>query len=145
MANLIIETGVKEYSLNDVVTVKFNPTDMNFVKRFYEQIKGLEDKVKGYDEAFKKAVGTEDIFKLTDQGEEDVRAAINGLFNVDIVTPLIGDASVFSYAGGSPIWWNICTTLGDLVERETKEEQKKSRVKIAKYTAKYKNGSKYHS
>ena len=145
MTNLIIETGVKEYSLNDEVTIKFNPTDMAFVKRFYDQIKGLEEKVDGYEEAFKKAANTEDIFKLTEQSEEDVRAALNSLFNVDIVTPLIGAASVFSYAGGSPVWWNICTALTDLIEKETREEQKKSRVKISKYTAKYKNGSKFHS
>lgn len=144
MASLIIETGVKEYDLNDVVTVKFNPTDMNFVKRYYDQIEALEDKVGGWEETFKKASGTKEIFSLTESAEADIRNALNSLFNVDIVTPLIGDASVFSYAGGSPVWWNICTVLTDLIEKETKEEQKKSKVKIAKYTSKYKNGSKYH-
>ena len=144
MASLIIETGVKEYDLNDVVTVRFNPTDMNFVKRYYDQIEALENKVGGWEETFKKASGTKEVFSLMESAEADVRNALNSLFNVDIVTPLIGGASVFSYAGGSPVWWNICTVLTDLIEKETKEEQKKSKVKIAKYTSKYKNGSKYH-
>ena len=94
MASLIIETGVKEYDLNDVVTVRFNPTDMNFVKRYYDQIEALENKVGGWEETFKKASGTKEVFSL--------------------------------------------------MEKETKEEQKKSKLKIAKYTSKYKNGSKYH-
>lgn len=137
-----IETGLKEYSLNDVVTIRFNPTDSVFVKKIYDSIDALSDKAEEYQKTFEKAAKPEEIFGLQEQADNDMKTALNGLFDVDIVTPLIGNMSVYAYAGGSPIWFNIVTAIMDIIEKATGEEKKKSRAKIAKYTQKYK-GSKY--
>ena len=137
-----IETGLKEFSLNDVVTITFNPTDSVFVKKLYNQIEALESKAEEYNEAFKKAANTVKIFELQEQADSDMRTALNGLFGVDIVTPLIGDGSTYAYAGGTPLWFNIIVAIMELIEKETGAERKKSAEKIAKYTKKY-SQSKY--
>lgn len=49
MADVIrFDNGLKEYSLNDAVTVRFNPTDIKFIERVFDVFDEMDKKQEAY-------------------------------------------------------------------------------------------------
>ena len=138
MAEIIrLDTGVKEFTINDAVTVRFAPTDMTFIEKVYNALEAMDKK----QEAFNKSIeGVKDaeIFKAARRFDEEARAEINGVFGVDICTPIMGDMNVITLANGFPAWANILLAIIEQFEGDFAEQKKHSSARLAKYTAKYK-------
>lgn len=137
MADVIkFDNGLKEYSLNDAVTVCFNPTDINFIQRVYDAFERMGKRQETYREEVEKA-DDRAVFDLADRYDAEIREEINGIFDFDVSTPLFKDGSVHSLANGLPVWANFFFALIDTFEGSFAEEKKKTNPRIKKYTEKY--------
>ena len=137
MEKLNISTGVKEYSLNDKVSVWFNPTDADFMTRVFDTFDALEKKQDEYSKAITSSKSTRESLDVMAKMNEEMRQLLSDLFGTDIVTPLIGDTNVYAFSDGMPIWANIMLAVIDKMEGEQAEQIKLSKKRMAKYTAKY--------
>ena len=137
MADVIrFDNGLKEYSLNDAVTVRFNPTDMNFIQRVYDAFERMDKRQEAYRAEVDK-VDNRKVFDLANRYDAEIRDEINGIFDFDVCTPLFGTMSVNTLADGLPIWANLFFAIIDTFEGAFAEEKKKTNPRIKKYTAKY--------
>ena len=137
MANIIsFDTGVKEFNINNAVTVWFNPTDLNFVERVFN---GLEDLDKLYEKYQSEVDKVEDreVFDLARRIEADARGIINGIFGDDVCAPLFGDMSINTISDSFPVWANFLLAVIEQFDDAFTEEKKKTNPRIKKYTAKY--------
>ncbi len=143
MANVIkFDSGIKEYSLNDAVTVYFNPTDMTFIDSVFSAFEDLDNIQTRYQEETKDIEKTKDLFPKTRAMDEDMRGVINGIFGVDVCTPLVGKMSIYAIADGLPIWANLMLAIIDELDASFIAEKKKTNPRIQKYTQKYAKKSK---
>lgn len=136
ITNLNIATGLREFNLNGKVTVTFNPTDQGFIEKVYHAFDELD---KQQSEVKERVDGADldGTFALMREMNERMKTILNDLFGVDIVTPLIGNTSLYALSDGAPIWCNILFAVLDTMEDEIAEQNKKSRARMLKYTAKY--------
>jgi len=132
-----VNTGIKEFSLADKVSVFFNPSDTSFAQKIFDVFMALEDKQNEYIERIKEIGENPEIFTVGKEMDAEMRGAINGIFGIDVITPLIGDCNVYALADGMPIWANLLTAVIDVMDETVKAETKKSKEKIDKYTKKY--------
>ena len=95
MKNLNFSTGLEEYSLNDRVTVKFNPTDAVFLERLadlFQKLDALQEEVSALQESTPEEVSRskltpslaplvsgEVISNLTDSERPATEASVTGL------------------------------------------------------------------
>ena len=137
MANIIsFDTGVKEFNINDAVTVRFNPTDINFAERVFNGLEALDKLYESYQSEVDK-VEDREVFDLARRIDADARGIINGIFDNDVCTPLFGDMSINTISDGFPVWANFLLAIIDQFDTAFTEEKKKTNPRIKKYTAKY--------
>ena len=137
MKQIKVDTGLVTYRLNDAVEVSFNPTDMEFGNRVYAIAETLDKKQDEYQKAITDNKNNAELFEVCRAIDKEMRDMINGLFDKDICTPLIGNINIYAYADGAPIWANILTAFVDEMDAGVTEAQKASQKKISKYTKKY--------
>jgi Mg2+ and Co2+ transporter CorA len=138
---LSFDSGVKEYTIrgvNGIVTVHFNPADVNFAKKAYRVFNDLRKK---QEERVAKLDTTEpgdELFDMVDSIDREMRDIINDLFEQDIADMLFGSVNAYSAANGAPVWQNFMNAIIDQFDEATKREQALADEKIRKYTQKYK-------
>lgn len=137
MADIRFDTGEREFNINDAVTVRFCPTDMAFIERVYAAMESIDKRQDAY-KAEISGLQDEAVFDLARRVDAEARDDINGIFGEDVCTPIFGGLSLYSIAGGFPVWVNFMLALIDQFEGAFAEEKKKTNPRIAKYTAKYK-------
>lgn len=144
-----IDNGVREYPITDennnvLTTVSLNPTDMNFAESVLNALENIGTMYTEYqDEAERiskmeneKEAGVK-MFELGRSADSKIRAELNGLFEKDICTPILGKMSCLTRADGFPVWANIIFGFVDLIDEKIVEEKKKENPRIEKYTKKY--------
>lgn len=144
-----IDNGVREYPITDekdnvLTTVSLNPTDMNFAESVLNALENIGTMYTEYqDEAERiskmeneKEAGVK-MFELGRSADSKIRAELNGLFEKDICTPILGKMSCLTRADGFPVWANIIFGFVDLIDDKIVEEKKKENPRIEKYTKKY--------
>ena len=137
MKNLSFPDGLEEYSLNDRVTVRFNPTDASFLERLSElfsRLDALQEEVS----ALQETTPEEEVFPLAKSLDGRMRDLLDGLFGQQVCEPLFGTMNLFASAGGLPVWANLLLALTEEVEAAMQGELSAREARIAKYTAKYK-------
>lgn len=132
-----VNTGIKEFNLAGKVSVFFNPSDVTFAKKIYDVFMALEDKQREYIDRLKEVGEEPEIFAIGHEMDAEMRELINGIFGIDVITPLIGDCNVYALADGLPIWANLLTAILDVMDETVKEETQKSKQRVEKYTSKY--------
>lgn len=134
---LSIETGVVEYTLNDTVTVRFNPTDVNFIDRLYSAFVNLDEEQEKY-RADVAAADDATVFDISRAADAEMREKINSVFGEDICGPLFGNTSVYAMGGGLPLWANLILAIIDEVDDRFATERKETSPRLQKYISKYK-------
>lgn len=138
---LTFDFGVKEYTIrgvNGVVTVCFNPADVNFAKKAYKAFDDLRKKQDVRAKALEKDIPDDELFGMVETLDKEMRGIINDLFEQDIANTLFGGINAYSAANGAPVWQNFMMAIIDQLEDATKREQALADEKIRKYTQKYK-------
>lgn len=144
-----IDTGVQEYQITDehnnvLTSVTLNPTDMNFADTILTTLEKIGTMYTEYQAEAEKISKMEDeqeagvrMFELGRSADGRIRDELNGLFEKDICTPILGKMSSLTRADGFPIWANIIFGFIDLLDEKIVEEKKKENPRIEKYTKKY--------
>lgn len=138
-----ISTGIKTYTLvgddGCKVSIKINPTDANFAARLFDTFEELQKTAEEYQKQLESGnLTNRETIDLTRQVDREMRDALEVIFGKDVVTPLIGDANVYSVGDGLPVWANIILTVRDKMDVELDEAQKRQSERIDFYTRKYK-------
>lgn len=136
MERITIETGEREYSLNDKCVVRFNPADPNFADRLYTAFDGLKAKQDERDNAPQQMTARE-RFDYLRKLDTEMRETIDGVFNQPVCDALFENISVYAIAGGCPAWLNFILAIMDELEEGVKREKAFHSEKLAKYTKKY--------
>lgn len=138
MGNIIkFETGAAEYTINDKVTVVFNPTDLAFVERVFNVFDMMDAKQEEYNAAITKAGNDKAIFTAFREMEQEMRGMVDDVFGLEVCSELFGAVSVFALAGGLPLWANLMLSIIDEMDVAFAREKKATNPRIKKYTAKY--------
>lgn len=138
MATLNIQTGVKEYTLNEKVTVSFNPTDFSFIERLFETFDALDSKQEKYRGEIAATDDNRALFDITRRMDKEMRESIDELFSQPICDALLGGINIYALADGLPIWANILLAIMDEVDTSYAREQKATNPRVQKYLKKYK-------
>ena len=139
MKNLNVAMGVEEYSLNDRVTVSFNPTDMAFAERLTKAFEELEQ----LQEQAKDLVASIDgndprpIFADLRAVDADMRKAVDRLFETEVSDALFQGVRLYAASEGLPVWNNLLLALVDEIDAAYKREKKAMDERIRKYTERY--------
>lgn len=136
MKQLNFSDGLEEYSLNDRVTVRFNPTDASFLERLaalYEKLDALQEEVSSLQES----TPEEEVFPLAKSLDARMRGLLDEFFGVPVCEPLFGSMNLFASAGGLPVWANLMLAIAEEVESCMQGELKQREARIKKYTEKY--------
>ena len=137
MKSLSIPDGLEEYRLNDRVTVRFNPTDMNFLEKLaaaFEKLDALQEEVRASRETI---TDEREVFPLARDLDAKMRAILNELFDAEICEPIVGSMNLFASSGGLPVWANLMLAIADEVQASMDSELKQREARIRKYTEKY--------
>ena len=137
MKQLQFSDGLEEYSLNDRVTVRFNPTDASFLERLSElfsRLDALQEEVA----AAQESTPEEEVFPLAKSLDARMRDPLDSFFGTPVCEALFGSMNLFASAGGLPVWANLLLALTEEVEAAMQGELSAREARIAKYTEKYK-------
>ena len=77
------DSGVKEYTIrgvNGIVTVRFNPADVNFAKKAYKTFDDLRKKQETRAKTLEKDIPDDELFDMVDSLDKEMRSIINDLF-----------------------------------------------------------------
>lgn len=136
MEKITIETGEREYSLNDRCTVRFNPADPQFADRLYTAFDELRARQDERDAAAEKMTARE-RFDYLRKLDAEMRETIDGVFEQPVCAALFPNISVYAAAGGCPVWLNFVLAIMNELEESVKREKELHSGKLAKYTKKY--------
>ena len=138
MKNISLETGKVEYLLGGKVSVRFNPTDLNYMQRLYaafDELGRIQDR---FQKAVEKLEEEKEIFALAKETDGKIREVLNALFEKEVCEPLFGSMNLFSYSGGMPVWANLMLAVSDEMNSAMLAEADARDKRIEKYVEKYK-------
>ena len=139
MKTLNIPDGVEEYSLNDRVTVSFNPTDMAFAERLaaaFEELQQLQEQAGD----LVAAIDGDDprpLFQDLRAIDAGMRRAVDRLFDQEVADALFRDVRLYAASGGLPVWTNLLLALVDEIDAAYRREKKAMDARIKKYTERF--------
>ncbi len=137
MEKISFATSVKEYSLNDVCTVVFSPTDSFFAEKLFQVFDLLSAKQDERDERMKQAAGKKEIFEVGRAIDTEMREMLNGVFGKDVCTSLFPDRNVYARADGLPEWCNLLLATMDAMDESLTAEEKAVNPRVQQYVKKY--------
>ncbi len=139
MKQLTIKDGVEEYSLNDRVTVSFNPTDMAFTERLtraFEELEALQEKARD----LVASIDGDDprpLFADLRAIDKDMRQVVDRLFEQEVSDALFQGVRLYAASEGLPVWNNLLLALVDEIDAAYRREKKAMDERIRKYTERY--------
>lgn len=136
MADLQINTGVEEFTLNGKFVVSYNPADPAFVSGLYNRFADLEERDRAWREKIKTLEGV-DVLNAWAEGDALFRDALDDVLGAGCCAAVCGKTSVLAIADGAPIWMNILLAIIDTMDSAVAREQKATNPKLQKYLSKY--------
>lgn len=137
---LNFEHGVKEYTVHGVngdVTLRFNPTDGEFVRRLYNAFDTIDKKQSKYNDEVSKCGDKTEVFRIARERDTEMRGIIDEIFETPVCNDIFGNMSLFALGDGLYVWANFLLAIMDEVDTTFAREQKATNPRIQKYTAKY--------
>lgn len=138
MRELNFNSGIESFSVNGVKNaLRFNPTDIELLRKIYVSMKDLESKQKERNSAQSDSDDIIDTLNKAKQLDTEMRGIIDGVFGDGLCNKIFGDVSLYASADGLPVWQNFILAVIDLFDEATKREAALSNEKIQKYVKKY--------
>ena len=88
MEKFNFDTGMKEFEINDAVTVSFNPTDPETIKKIFDVFDSLDAKQAAYKAEIARCGETKEIFDIASRRDAEMREVLDSLFGKPICEPL---------------------------------------------------------
>ena len=136
MKEIKIATGLEEYRLNDKFTVSFNPSDPAFADRLYSGLENLQKKQEQKENDVEK-MSPRETFDYVEKLNAEMRETIDGIFNAPVCDNVFGDMSLYAFADGAPLWYNLLAAILDVLDESLKREKMFHSDRLSKYTKKY--------
>ena len=145
MSNTIkIDSNVKNYDFVDadgnvLVTISFNPSDINIVRRYEKTVRALTElKFK-----FKNRTAKTDLSKLLDEVDAITYEKIDYLLNAKVSDKIFSIMGPFSPLESGKFFVEVVMdAIGQIIKTENKKRADKVEAAINKHTAKYVNKGK---
>lgn len=137
---LAFENGVKTYQVHGVngdTTIRFNPTDGEFIKRLYEAFETLDKKQDVYNAEIQRCADKKEIFSIARRRSDEMRKIIDGIFDEPVCEKIFGGMNLYALGDGLHVWTNFMLALMDETDSTFAREQKATNPRLKKYTAKY--------
>lgn len=136
--SLQFDTGLVEYDINGMATVRFNPTDADFVKRLYKTFTDLDARQEEF-QAKVKEIGEDGdaMFAYADERDKEMRGIIDNLLGDGVADALFPNMNCYALADGLPVWINLMFAIADEIQAAYDTQQKRSDPRIAGYNKKY--------
>lgn len=135
---LNFDDGRVEYTINDAVTVRFNPTDAAFTERLYKAFTDLDAR---QDEFQRKVdeIGEDGaaMFAYAKERDAEMRGIIDGLLGAGVADALFPGMNCYALADGLPVWINLMFAVADEIQAAYTAEQQKTDPRVAGYNEKY--------
>ena len=103
MEKFNFDTGMKEFEINDAVTVSFNPTDPETIKKIFDVFDSRDAKQAAYKAEIARCGETKEIFDIASRRDAEMREVLDSLFGKPICEPLFGTMNVYALADGLPV------------------------------------------
>lgn len=115
---------------NRIITI--NPTDFGLLSRYKE----VEPKINALAQTYENTseIGDEESIKILSELDKKTREFIDYIVGSPVSEIVFGNANCLSVTGGSPIYENFLNAYISYLEPIIKEEVKKSKSRIEKYT-----------
>lgn len=137
MAEMKFETGLVDYEINGVCTVRINPTDSEFVEKLFDCFTDLDKKQMEYRDEIEKCGDKQRIFEIARNRDREMRVMIDGILGEGICDKLFGSMNVYALADGLPVWCNLMLAVMDECDSAFAREQMRTNPRITKYTGKH--------
>ena len=138
MEKFNFDTGMKEFEINDAVTVSFNPTDPETIKKIFDVFDSLDAKQAAYKAEIARCGETKEIFDIASRRDAEMREVLDSLFGKPICEPLFGTMNVYELADGLPVWCNLMLAIIDQIDTRSLQERKGTSARIEQYTKRWK-------
>ena len=133
---LTVEDGLVCLSINGKSETIFNPTDFGFIERLFRVFDTLDARQADM-EAKIKGAEPRKIFEIARSADSEMRELVDSVMGAGTCAAQFGDMNVYAYAEGLPVWANLLFAVMDRCEGEMVTQQKLTRPRLEKYTAKY--------
>lgn len=135
---LSFDTGVKEYEINGAATVRFNPTDSEFVDRLYRTFTDLDARQDEFRAHVAEVEGDgAALFAYARERDQEMRASIDALLGDGVADALFPDMNCYAMADGLPVWINLMFAIAEEIEGAYAAEQKRTDPRMRSYNKKY--------
>ena len=138
MEKFNFDTGKKEFEINGAVTVEFNPTDPETIKKIFDVFDSLDAKQAAYKAEIERCGETKEIFDIASRRDAEMREVLDSLFGKPICEPLFGTMNVYALADGLPVWCNLMLAIIDQIDTRSLQERKSTSARLEKYTKRWK-------
>ena len=126
MAEIVFDSGVREYRLNGMGTLRFHPGDPNLYARFFDALDEIQELI---GELNQKTAGDaqeysgRDTVTLMAQMDSNVKKILNRAFGLDNdFDRILGGLNLMAVAGnGKPIITNLLDALEPVLAEGAKE------------------------
>ena len=137
MKELRFQSGQEEFDLNGKIKVQFNPTDSFFVEKLYKAFEQLDQKQEQRQKEVAGMTDPQQVFAFSREMDREMRAILDGVFDVPVSEAVFGEMNAYSMADGLPVWCNLLLAVMEVIDATLAREQKATNPRIQKYTAKY--------
>jgi hypothetical protein len=141
MQNLIIDDGLKEFSINNDPNkvIRFNPADFGIIERInnaYKEIEKVQNEVP--DIELNNDGSPVDMLsnaaEVVSKVSNTIKKQIDYIFDSPVSDVVFGNQSPLSMVKGVPYYERFLNAVVPIIEKEVKAEQEASRKRIEKYT-----------
>lgn len=154
--SLNFATGQREFRVNGSYTLRFNPTDTDFVRRFQATVESLKARQQAFEVgmppltgAIEAALDADDTEAVSEanramlahvtETSDAMRADIDGLFGEGAADGIFPDGmSLQAIGDGYPAWVNFLEAVADVVAEAFEDERGKADPRAAASAGKYK-------
>jgi hypothetical protein len=136
--SLNFDTGLVEYDINGAATVRFNPTDSEFVERLWKCFTDLEARQGEFQQKVEE-IGEdgERMFAYAKERDQEMRGIIDGLLGDGVADALFPDMNCYALADGLPVWINLMFAIADEIQAAYTSQQKRTDPRVSGYSKKY--------
>ena len=136
MEKFNFDTGMKEFEINDAVTVSFNPTDPETIKKIFDVFDSLDAKQAAYKAEIARCGETKEIFDIASRRDAEMREVLDSLFGKPICEPLFGTMVLVLFL--TTLIFACLFALIDQIDTRSLQERKGTSARIEQYTKRWK-------
>ena len=142
--NINLSDGFKEVTINNDPNrvIRINPTDVNFISRYNETVKKIDELSEKYANVKEDELFLEEQAETISNIDKQAKEYLDYIVGSPVSETVFGTSSCLSFSDGKTVLENFLEAYVGFMTPAIKEEYKKSRQRVNKYTSQAKRVSK---